>query len=193
MSNFLAQTEDVQIVQEKGADEEPSLVVRKTTLPGCDFDGLFTTSKVSRNETICKYFGKVLRTVEAMRLDDKSYLMRLGEQCYIDAREDLSCYARYINDCINPRKWNMVLAEEVPCEASVIRGRELSEFEVDAISERAKYDLCWVTRLDLKWLSLYREYKEAFSEISKVAGLSTNALLACPVHASTVHHTDLTV
>eukprot|EP01031_Cornospumella_fuschlensis_P031359 gene31359-37899_t len=107
MSNFLAQAEDEQVVPEKGADEEPPLVVRKTTLPGCDFDGLFATSKVSRNETICKYFGKVLRTVEAMRLDDKSYLMRLGEQCYVDAREDLSCYARYINDCINPRKWNV--------------------------------------------------------------------------------------
>ena len=31
------------------------------------------------------------------------------------------------------------------------------------------------------------QYREAFSEISNAAGPSTDAQLACPVHASTLH------
>jgi len=36
-----------------------------------------------------------------MRLEDKTYLMRLGEQSYVDAREHTDVLARYINDCGN--------------------------------------------------------------------------------------------
>ena len=43
----------------------------------------------------------------ALKLKDKSYLMRLGEQCYIDAKDNLNCLARYINDCRNPSGYNV--------------------------------------------------------------------------------------
>lgn len=57
------------------------------------------------------------------RLQDKSYLMRLGPQvghrfniievaniiaqCYVDARECLHVFARYINDCRNTLGYNV--------------------------------------------------------------------------------------
>lgn len=74
--------------------DESAFLVKKTSLPSCEFDGLFANVRFHKDEVVCRYVGKVLRTVEAMRLEDKSYLMRLGEQCYVDAREDLSCHAR---------------------------------------------------------------------------------------------------
>ena len=60
--------------------------------------------------------------------------MRLGEQCYIDAREKgpdggTPCIARYINDCINPAGINvrfdkMPLATPYPC-ANVVAIRDI--------------------------------------------------------------------
>lgn len=95
MSKYSIHADEAQVTVESVSNQgKSSFLVQKTSLPGCDFDGLFTNSKCMKDELVCKYVGKVLRTVEAMRLDDKSYLMRLGEQCYVDAREDLTCYAR---------------------------------------------------------------------------------------------------
>jgi len=71
------------------------------------FLGLFTMSKFALGQLVCVYRGKELRTAEALRLQDKSYLMRLGEQCYVDARETPEILARYINDCINPAGYNV--------------------------------------------------------------------------------------
>ncbi|CAE7367114.1 FP1 [Symbiodinium sp. CCMP2592] len=58
-------------------------------------------------EVLCEYRGRTFTTAEAMRLEDKSYLMRVGPQEYIDAREDTSLLARYINDCRNPAVYNV--------------------------------------------------------------------------------------
>lgn len=83
------------------------LIIQKTWLPGCDFWGLFANRPIKKGELVCKYTGVNLKTKEALKLEDKSYLMRLGEQCYIDARPCPMVYARYINDCINPLGWNV--------------------------------------------------------------------------------------
>lgn len=77
----------------------------------CNFDssflGLYCCGrKILRGELVCTYYGRVLRTSEALRVADKSYLMRLGEQCYVDSREYPHCLARYINDCRNPAGYN---------------------------------------------------------------------------------------
>ena len=64
--------------------------------------GLFSKVQHEASKEICIYQGNNLTTLEAIKLMDKSYLMRLGEQCYVDTRENLSCLARYINDCRNP-------------------------------------------------------------------------------------------
>lgn len=78
-----------------GVDHSDSLlVVKQTTLKGCEFLGLFANTNYPKGSTICIYTGRELTTKEAMRLEDKSYLMRLGEQCYIDAKETLDVLAR---------------------------------------------------------------------------------------------------
>jgi SET domain-containing protein len=93
------------------------------SLPDNEFNGLFT--RVSRNagEVVCVYEGTVIRTAEALKIQDKSYLMRIGEQCYIDARlpykreeepegSQRECIARYINDSINPAGYNVRFDKE---------------------------------------------------------------------------------
>lgn len=70
------------------------LAVRNTTLPGCQFSGLFAGMNFDEGSVICKYTGTFLSTKEALRLEDKSYLMRLGEQCYIDAKDTMNVFAR---------------------------------------------------------------------------------------------------
>lgn len=87
------------------------------------FDGLFTTVARREGEVVCIYEGTVLPTREALKVEDKSYLMRLGEQCYIDARlpfkreeepegMERECIARYINDSINPAGYNVVFEKQ---------------------------------------------------------------------------------
>jgi len=46
--------------------------------------GLFTTSFIPANSIVCYYRGEIFTTREAMRLKNKDYLMRLGENLYID-------------------------------------------------------------------------------------------------------------
>lgn len=75
-------------------NENLSLIVKQTSLPGCDFLGLFATKEFPKGSFICKYQGKSLTTREAMRLEDKTYLMRLGEQKYVDAKDNLEVLAR---------------------------------------------------------------------------------------------------
>lgn len=76
------------------SESSNGLLVKQTTLPGCVFLGLFAGTDFKQGSVICKYTGKVLQTREALRLEDKSYLMRLGEQCYVDAKDTLNVLAR---------------------------------------------------------------------------------------------------
>eukprot|EP00439_Symbiodinium_sp_Y106_P079570 s2086_g18.t1 len=87
--------------------------------------GLFVQQAVAPGEVLCEYRGRTFTTAEAMRLEDKSYLMR-----YIDAREDTSLIARYINDCRNPAVYN-VSFEKRPGEgrALVVACRPISAGE----------------------------------------------------------------
>lgn len=84
----------------------PKLAVAKSYLG--DFNGLFAREFIPKGRIICKYSGILLSTKQAIRLSDKSYLMRLGEQKYIDARDCIHVFARYINDCINGTGHNVI-------------------------------------------------------------------------------------
>ena len=92
--------------------------------------GLFASNNIKHGEIICVYRGEVLTTVEALRKTDKSYLMRLGEQCYVDALDDLDCVARYINDCRNPLCYNATF-DKCPTEqiARVVAIRDIDAGE----------------------------------------------------------------
>eukprot|EP00941_MAST-03F_sp_MAST-3F-sp1_P000327 g327.t1 len=85
---------------------DESLVVLKSLIPDAGF-GLFVKKPFEKGSIICEYTGILLRTKEALRIKDKSYLMRLGPQAYVDARETLEVYARYINDCGNKFLYNV--------------------------------------------------------------------------------------
>lgn len=69
--------------------------------------GLWSLGAVPKGQVLCEYSGAVLRTTEAMQLEDKSYLMRLGPQTYVDARGSPAVLARYINDCRVPAVYNV--------------------------------------------------------------------------------------
>jgi len=73
------------------------------------FNGLFAQRSFEAGEVVCVYQGVVLKTTEALRLpvEEKGYLMRLGPQCYVDARPCPLVLARYINDPINPAGYNV--------------------------------------------------------------------------------------
>lgn len=70
-------------------------------------------------QVLCEYSGTQLGTTEAMRLEDKSYLMRLGPEDYVDAREDVSVLARFINDCCLAAVYNVVF-EKRPGEGRAL-------------------------------------------------------------------------
>ena len=105
---------------------------------GFVFDGLFAGAPIKQGDTVTVYTGELYRTAAALKVEDKSYLMRLGEQCYIDARTwgpdgRPPCIARYINDCINPAGFNVKfvkqpIAQPHPC-AVVVALRDIAAGE----------------------------------------------------------------
>ena len=83
------------------------LDVRLSTIGKVAGFGLFARKSFLAGEVICVYEGDFYRTKDAIRLKDKSYLMRLGPQCYVDALNRGDVPARYINDCRNPLLHNV--------------------------------------------------------------------------------------
>jgi SET domain-containing protein len=92
--------------------------------------GLFTRVPIAKGSCVCIYTGQVLRTVDAIRLKDKTYLMRLGPQVYIDPIDDKTVLGRYINDPRNRLLQNVVF-DKRPDEqcAYVIAKRDINAGE----------------------------------------------------------------
>ena len=87
---------------------EPNLYVKQSQLGEIVGDGLFTKTFVpSAGIHLCDYTGTVYSTSDAMKRHDHSYLMRLGEQKYVDALSHTDVLARYINDCRNSNLYNV--------------------------------------------------------------------------------------
>ena len=81
------------------------VVVKTSRLPGAGL-GLFAVRAFAVGELVCEYTGTVLDSA-ARSLEDKSYLMRLGEGVFVDARTHYDVHARYINDCRDKRVHNV--------------------------------------------------------------------------------------
>ncbi|CAD7942586.1 unnamed protein product [Amoebophrya sp. A25] len=62
---------------------DPSLYVAPSRIPEAG-NGLFAHTAISRDSVVTRYTGSILSTGEAMRLEDKCYLMRLGNGIYVD-------------------------------------------------------------------------------------------------------------
>jgi len=126
------------------------------TIDGQEFDGLFANEEIKAGQVICQYVGNVLRTKEALKLVDKSYLMRLGEQVYVDAKHSPYCLARYINDCRNPAGYN----------ATFIKDPRLQCAWVTALRDIAVGEEIFVDYGKWYWLSLSPS-KLTFSQLNK--------------------------
>lgn len=89
--------------------------------------GLFTRVPIAKGACVCIYTGRVLRTVDAIRLKDKTYLMRLGPQVYVDPCDDETVLGRYINDPRNRFLQNVVFDKrpEEQC-AYVVAKRDIA-------------------------------------------------------------------
>ncbi|CAF0743883.1 unnamed protein product, partial [Didymodactylos carnosus] len=92
--------------------------------------GLYAKSAINANAIVCIYKGRTLRTIDAIRQKDKTYLMRLGPQCYVDPSDDVTILGRYINDARNKRYQN-VYFDKRPDEncAYVIAKRNIASGE----------------------------------------------------------------
>ena len=91
--------EDLRIVRSTFhySDEQryiPCLEIKNSWINGGEFQGLFTTSLIPVNSLVCKYYGDKLNTLEAIKRTNKAYLMRLGNQSYVDALDTHDCLAR---------------------------------------------------------------------------------------------------
>ena len=106
------------------------LVVQKSNVSNAGL-GLFAGAQGLPGQTIIgEYLGTTLSTKEAMRVHDKSYLMRLGPQVYIDAQRIFYVLPRYINDSRPKRRYN-VYFDKLPhqTKAHVITLRSIQPFE----------------------------------------------------------------
>ncbi|CAF0858841.1 unnamed protein product [Adineta ricciae] len=105
------------------------LEVKPSQIPGAG-SGLYTRNPIAKDSCVCVYTGQVLRTIDAIRLEDKTYLMRLGPQVYVNPHDDNSMLGRYINDPRN-RLLHNVLFDKRPDEqcAYVIAKRDIARGE----------------------------------------------------------------
>jgi hypothetical protein len=62
-------------------------------------EGLFATREFGASEVLGEYHGRVLNLAQAMRLENRDYLMGgFGFNAHVDARFTLASAARYVND-----------------------------------------------------------------------------------------------
>ena len=135
-----------------------------------EMQGLFAHRQFTAGEVVCHYVGMELRTTDALRLADKSYLMRLGPQVYVDARPCPLVKARFINDCINPAGWNVRFEKRpdlIPPQALVVAMRDIGPGE-ELFADYGKW--YWTgcdvkpTRIPFAELHKRRELAKAESE-----------------------------
>ncbi|CAB1105190.1 unnamed protein product [Ectocarpus sp. CCAP 1310/34] len=108
----------------KGIETE-TFEIKQSSIPGAG-QGLFAREHFTAGAVVCEYTGRQLRTVEALRAPDKSYLMRLGPQVYVDALDHPEVMARYINDCRNSSLYNVAF-RKLPqeCKALVVALKDI--------------------------------------------------------------------
>ncbi|CAJ1377401.1 unnamed protein product [Effrenium voratum] len=100
--------------------ESSQLVVQSSTLGPRAGLGLFAGEDLAQGELVAHYGGDLHSLRSSLKLQDTQYVMRLGcangsrdeiaNAClYVDAGPHLGIKARFINDCRNPRGYNLTL------------------------------------------------------------------------------------
>eukprot|EP00392_Amoebophrya_sp_AT5.2_P011507 g11586.t1 len=95
---------------EKAMPSDDLLAVAASRIPAAGA-GLFAAADIPRDSVITHYSGRVLTTKDAMRLPDKTYLMRLGEGSAKSAKYGKS--AKSANSCHEIRECRAKLREFV--------------------------------------------------------------------------------
>ena len=92
--------------------------------------GLFANKQIKKGQVLTCYVGEICITKDAIKRYDKSYLMRLGSNVYIDSLNCPLSLARYINDCRTPTGYNVTFLKS-PSEfcAWVISTRDIAAGE----------------------------------------------------------------
>ena len=117
--------------------------------------GLFAQKNIKKDDVVISYIGEILNTQTALRRNDKSYLMRLGTQVYIDANNCFLCLARYINDCRNPAGHNVIFDKnEYEKCAKIIATRNIYLGEELYVDYGKWY-----------WISIKDSYKMTFNNL----------------------------
>ncbi|OQS07026.1 hypothetical protein THRCLA_20233 [Thraustotheca clavata] len=96
------------------------LAVRTSRLQNAG-NGLFALQSFGAGDVVCVYHGDILTTREALQVEDKSYLMRLGKGVYIDARDHPDVIARYINDCRSKGVHNVAFEKDPIKKRAIVR------------------------------------------------------------------------
>jgi|UniRef100_K3XAI0 hypothetical protein len=111
---------------EKLQNDDCGVEVRASRVPNAG-SGLFATRRHAQGSVICAYTGQVHANAAAWKLADKSYLMKLGPNKYVDALHAPNVLARYINDCRGKCGGYNVEFEKLPDEdkALVIAMRDI--------------------------------------------------------------------
>ncbi|DAZ98551.1 TPA: hypothetical protein N0F65_007050 [Lagenidium giganteum] len=116
-------------VAEGGAAVAPPGVEKRVSLiPNAGF-GLFATQRHVKGSVVCEYTGKIWPNAAAWKLKDKSYLMKLGDGKYVDARECPDVLARYINDCRRKNAYNVTFEKRPQEDKALVVA--LRDIEVD--------------------------------------------------------------
>mgnify|MGYP000880142240 FL=1 len=94
--------------------------------------GLFTLSNIKAGTDVCSYIGQEHTFKSSQRLKDKSYLNRVTDNLFVDPLPCPLVKARFINDPINPKAWNVKFVSDpanrrikVEAVRDIDRGEEL--------------------------------------------------------------------
>ena len=103
--------------------------VGSSWIRGADL-GLFAKVGIRKGQVLTCYMGERLVTRDAICRKDKSYLMRIGPELYIDSIDSKFSLARYINDCRTKTGYNVMFLKS-RCEscAWVISTRDINKGE----------------------------------------------------------------
>ena len=118
------------------------LRVEASGLPGAGL-GLFAAEALEAGSVVAQYSGDLHDLKTSRALEDQAYVMRLGPAgpskdeiasgcIYVDAGPHKELWARYINDCRNPRGYNLELVcrperhlAELIASRPILQGEEL--------------------------------------------------------------------
>jgi SET domain-containing protein len=138
------------------------LEIKESLIPGAGL-GLFAKSHIAKGSVFCEYYGRELTLLQTIKLKDKTYLMGgFGLNCHIDAKDELGCFGRYINDAMDPAKQN----------ARFVKIKHLKKANVIAIKDVQAGDEIYASYGNVYWRGKERESNASHVPVDQIAEFS---------------------